>query len=93
MSCVPKKDKISSPVSLKRLPLIAGQFKAREIVRSLIDIHSSMEDLQYSLDGLEPGENVNGLFSKLVSLCLQIHDKETVEQVCRNCPILQDFRC
>ena len=79
---------IAVVASVKQVTERSRQTKAQAIVKYLLDTHSSLEDLQYSVEGLEPGERVNRIFSGLVELCLQIHDKETVVQVCHESPWL-----
>ena len=75
--------------SVKDVSERSRQIKAQAIIRCLLDTHSSLEDLRYSLEGLEPGERVNRIFTGLVELCLQIHDKKTVAEVSHERPLLR----
>lgn len=59
----------------------ARQTKVQEIVNYLFATHESLDELQCTPVGLEPGQEVDRVLFGLVELCLQIHDKETVAQV------------
>ncbi|RYP41990.1 hypothetical protein DL767_000621 [Monosporascus sp. MG133] len=56
---------------------LASQRKANGITRELLKIHSRLA----RLSDFQPGEETNEIFSRLVSLCCEIHDTETVNKV------------
>ncbi|RYP15770.1 hypothetical protein DL765_005496 [Monosporascus sp. GIB2] len=58
----------------------ASRRKAREITKELLGIHSQLA----RLPDFQPGEETNEIFSRLVSLCCEIHDTETVNRVFRD---------